>query len=73
MLSAIWDFLNDPNNRTVLGWLGGGLVVVFGGVWAVVKFLLKKKTPSVSATQGGVAAGGDIRNSKISTRSGSDR
>jgi hypothetical protein len=73
MLSAIWDFLNDPNNRTVLGWLGGGLVVVLGGIWAVVKFIFKKKTPSVSATQGGVAAGRDIRESKITTRGGSDR
>jgi hypothetical protein len=48
-------------------------VVVFGGIWAVVKFLFKKKTPSVNATQGGVAARRDIRDSKISTRGGSDR
>lgn len=74
MLSDLWDFLVDPTNRTVLGWIGGGIVVVLGGIWAVAKFLLSRKrkenapAPRVSATQGGVSAGGDIRNSKIDTR-----
>ena len=74
MLSDLWDFLVDPTNRTVVGWIGGGIVVVVGGIWAVVKFLLTKKheenapAPRVSATHGGVAAGRDIRNSKIDTR-----
>ncbi|MGA7450608.1 MAG: hypothetical protein WBW73_04805 [Rhodoplanes sp.] len=74
MLSDLWDFLVDPTNRTVLGWIGGGIVVVVGGIWAVVKFLFTRKreenapVPRVSATHGGVAAGRDIRNSKIDTR-----
>ena len=73
MLSDLWDFLADPTNRTVLGWIGGGIVVVVGGIWAVVKFLLTRKheesapAQRVSATRGGVAAGRDIRNSKIDT------
>jgi hypothetical protein len=24
MLSDLWDFLGDPKNRAVLGWVGGG-------------------------------------------------
>ena len=74
MLSDLWDFLVDPTNRTVLGWIGGGIVVVVGGIWAVVKFLFTRKreentpAPRVSATHGGVGAGRDIRNSKIDTR-----
>ena len=73
MLSDLWVFLVDPTNRTVLYWIGGGIAVVVGGIWAVVKFLLTRKpeesapTPRVSATHGGVAAGRDIRNSKIDT------
>jgi hypothetical protein len=31
MYSDILDFLRDPINRTVLGWIGGGVVVVVGG------------------------------------------
>ena len=75
-MSSIWAFLQDDSNRTVLGWIGGGFVVVVGGVWAGFKFFFSKqepKTPSpptISATGGGVAAGRDIRNSKIGTRSG---
>jgi hypothetical protein len=73
MLSGLWDFLADPTNRTVIGWIGGGIVVVVGGIWAIVKFLLTRKheesasTTSVTATHGGVSAGRDIRNSKIDT------
>ncbi len=34
----IQALLSDPQNREVLQWLGGGLVVVAGGAWAVMKF-----------------------------------
>lgn len=71
MASDLWDFLVDPNNRAVLGWAGGGIVVVIGGVWAVVKFFFstKRRVPSlrIEAAQGGVAAGRDIRESRIDT------
>jgi tetratricopeptide (TPR) repeat protein len=43
MLSAIWNFLSDEINRTILGWLGGGLVVLAGGAFAVVKYFFPKK------------------------------
>jgi hypothetical protein len=75
MLSDVWSFLTDEHNRTVLAWIGSGVVVVAGGVWAVFKFVLSKRTskksaptPTVSATHGGIAAGRDIRDSKIDTR-----
>jgi hypothetical protein len=73
MLDNIWSFLLDENTRAVLAWIGGGIVVVAGGVWAVLKFILSKQTeknppaPSVTATHGGVAAGGNISGSKIDT------
>ena len=73
MFGSIWAFLNDPGNRAVLSWVGGGMVVVVGGIWAVVKFFFKKDDnrgakPGVSAEGGSVAIGGDNRNSPISIR-----
>jgi hypothetical protein len=71
MMDSIWSFLQDANNRTVLGWLGGGSVVVVGACWAVFKFVFQKeaakspRAPTVSGTRGSVAAGRDIRESKI--------
>ena len=66
-MEAVWQFVTD--NRDVLSWLGGGVVVVAGGVWTITKFFLKReKLKSISAV-GGVAAGRDISGSpiKIST------
>jgi hypothetical protein len=61
MLSSIWDFLKDADNRALLGWIGGGIVVVGTGIWAVVKFMAKKPSkPGVHADRGSMAAGRDI-------------
>jgi hypothetical protein len=67
MWTKIWAFLQDPANRAVLGWIGGGLVVVVGGLWAAIRFFFSKR-PNVSAANGSVAAGRDIRNAEINTR-----
>jgi hypothetical protein len=69
MLKDTWIFLTDPENRTVLSWLGGGLVVVCGGLWTVVTFVLGRKKPppdkpprpsTQRAETGGMVAGEDI-------------
>lgn len=39
-MSEIWGFLTQPENREVLSWLGGGLVVLSGGAWAALKFFV---------------------------------
>jgi hypothetical protein len=77
MLTTIWGFLQDESNRTVLAWIGGGMVVVAGGLWTVIRFLMSKKekgesasAPNVTASHGGVAVGRDIQGSKIDTRGG---
>jgi hypothetical protein len=74
MPDQLWSWLTNAANRDVITWIGGGLVVVIGGVWAVVKFFAKKESSagaarSVRADRGGVAAGGSISNSPINTSS----
>jgi len=78
MLDAFWTWLKDPANQQTLGWIGGGLVAVVGGIWVVVQFFAKKEggrgsAPSVRADRGGVAAGGNISNSPINTNSDKER
>gem|GEM_PF-6295619 len=31
-LAWLWDFIKNPENRTVIAWLCGGLVVTAGGI-----------------------------------------
>lgn len=83
-MSDLWTFLGDSDNRAVLSWLGGGLVVAAGGLWAVVKFVLKRKdsggstapgapgTPGASlrADRGGLAVGGDVHINSVTGLSG---
>lgn len=78
-MSDIWSFLTEPENRDALSWLGGGLVVVCGGLWAVLKFFINRRGGAggtaggpppesrVSAGHGGIAGGRDVR---IDNRSG---
>jgi hypothetical protein len=79
MLSDIWAFLQNENNRAVLAWAGGGIVVVIGALWSVLKFILSRREknqtppPTVSASHGGVSAGRDISGSKIDTRGEKER
>ena len=75
-MSAFWRFLRDKHNQQVLGWLGGGLVVLATGLWvAVVYFFPPQKSsepqssepmpPTVQADCGGVAIGGNVSRSTI--------
>ncbi len=66
-----WRFVKRKNNRVILQWLGGGVVVVAGAVWTVFVFFVHPDAPSpgngmnVEASGGGVAAGRDITGSTI--------
>ena len=35
----------NPDQRAVISWIGGGIVVVGGGIWTVVKFFAERKKP----------------------------
>ena len=43
MLSWLWDFIKNPDNRTIVAWLCGGLAVAAGGTWKVIVFIADRK------------------------------
>jgi TIR domain len=63
----LWSYVQQEKNRQVLGWLGGGVVILAGGVWAMVTFFSAPSDVNVEAP-GGVAAGRDIRGSTITVQ-----
>jgi hypothetical protein len=70
----MWDFLSDPQNQQTLSWLGGGLAVVCGGLWALLRFVLERRSrggsPATETVPGAppiLAPGRDLR---IDRRSG---
>lgn len=66
MVSYIWAFLQNADNRAILSWFGGGFVILAGGILGIFKFMLSEKPKStVKASERAVAAGRDIRDSKI--------
>jgi len=76
--NGLWGFLRDKGNQQVLGWLGGGLVVVATALWAVFVYLFppgkspQAKSPepipaSVQADHGGIAIGGNVTGATITT------
>jgi hypothetical protein len=79
MFTSAWTFLQDPVNRAVFSWIGGGIVVFVGGIWGIFKFLVSKrrlnveKASIVSAGIGGMAAGRDISNSTIAISNAAKR
>jgi TIR domain len=71
VVNRLWEFLCQKRNRVVLGWLGGGLVVVATGLWAAFVYLFPHHTPvepkatDVQANCGGVAVGGNVTGTTI--------
>ena len=70
-MSSLWEFIRQKRNQQVLGWLGGGLVVVATGFWAAIVYLFPPQKPAeprpanVQADCGGVAIGGSVTGTTI--------
>jgi len=43
MVSWLWDFIKNPDNRAVIAFLGGGAVVLAGGIWKAITFIADRK------------------------------
>src|SRR5262249_61857813 len=80
-MNSFWRFLRDKRNQQVLGWLGGGLVVVATGLWAVFVYLFPAEKsseakspeptpPSIQADRGRVAIGGNVTGATITSIGG---
>jgi hypothetical protein len=71
MLEHLWSVLRDNDNRAIMGWLGGGIVVAATGAWSIFKYLRKKRAKdnkvetTVIAIKRSVAAGRDLRDTNI--------
>jgi tetratricopeptide (TPR) repeat protein len=50
MASRVLAFLRDESNRALLGWIGGGFVVLATGFWAVFTFYADHSKPSPPPT-----------------------
>jgi hypothetical protein len=70
-MGGVWSFLSATKNQKTLSWVGGGLVVVAGGAWAVFTYLWPHEAsspegPTIVCTQpGGIAAGRDANGNSI--------
>jgi hypothetical protein len=63
-MEEVWSFVSNSANREAFGWIGGGIVVVLGGLWAVFKHFRgrdQKPAPSIVAKHKSIAAGRDVR------------
>jgi hypothetical protein len=73
VMNRLWEFLCEKRNRVVLGWLGGGLVVATTGLWMAFVYFFppqksaEPKAADVQANCGGVAVGGKVTGSTITT------
>jgi hypothetical protein len=79
MTSRVLAFLRDEGNRALLAWIGGGLVVLATGLWAV--FVHFYPTPEakpgppqkqIEADCGSVAIDGDVLGATITAGSSAD-
>jgi hypothetical protein len=70
-MSGLWRFIRQKRNREILGWLGGGLVVLATGLWAAIVYFFPLQKPSepksanIEASCGGVAIGGNVTGATI--------
>jgi hypothetical protein len=59
-------FIANPKNRQVLSWVGGGIVAVAAGAWAVVTYVWPAhETPKAVCAQQGVVVGGNVSGSTL--------
>ena len=72
-MTGLWSFVRKKSNREILAWAGGGLVAVAIGFWTVFTYAFPTSKSSssagVDANCGGVAIGGNVTGSTVTTGS----
>jgi hypothetical protein len=72
-VDSLWSIVAKPKNRQILQWIGGGVIAVAAGAWAVVTYVwpAQDSAKTVCAQQG-IALGGNVSGSTVTnTVSGS--
>lgn len=69
-MRPLWRFIRNKNNREMIGWLGGGLVILVAGAWAIFTYVYPPAGPpklpaKVEAHGGSIAIGGNVEGSTI--------
>lgn len=72
-MKRLWSFLRKRSNREILGWVGGGIVVVIAGIWTAFVYFSSQGSDSVEKTvlessNGSIAAGRDAVGNTINRR-----
>jgi hypothetical protein len=68
-------YLPSKEQREIIAWMGGGLVIAIGGLWTLFVYfypsdnISNAPTAGTSATAGGIVIGGNATNSRVSTQS----
>jgi hypothetical protein len=66
-MRALWSFIAKPRNREALSLIGGALIALAAGVWAVVTYVWPAHEVArvVCAQQGSIAAGRDASGNTV--------
>jgi hypothetical protein len=72
-MSGLWSFLGSKKNREIIGWLGGGIVLVIAGLWTAFVYFNSPKgdggggAGNCNQTSGGIGSGGNKLNCEFSS------
>jgi hypothetical protein len=66
-MNSFWSAIATSKNRQILSWIGGAIVAVTAGGWAVVTYIwpAHEGAQAVCAQQGSLAAGRDASGNTI--------
>ena len=65
-MASLWSLVAQTKNRQVLSWVGGAIVVLATGAWAVITYVWPaSEAPKIACTQQGVTVGGNVSRSTV--------
>jgi hypothetical protein len=72
-VDPLWLIAAKPKNREIISWIGGGVIAVTAGAWAVVTYVWPAHDAAKTVcAQQGIALGGNVSGSTVTnTVSGS--